>query len=431
MTTEFITDIKIISSKSSNVSAPAGYIKMAQDLNAGAGGKYIFICCKKDVYKEDLSVVTDIKVSTSKTIEGYTVEDKDLNEGAGGKYIYVHYKKEKWTKENKDTLSALTDIITITGKSTQAPSGYTKLYQDLNEGSGGKYIYLCIKRNRPANTSDNGDSKTKYQISFFTADEFKAGTDANVFIQFRGELGQSEEYRVNGSLKGNAFERGDTDTLVLELNDNLGRIYELILRSDMMYAGAGWRLDRVTITKEGDVKTSNFSIYDWISDKKKHKYYDPTSLGKFNASFEDRIVENNIIHTVPANVTMTIEDSYEIQIGYLLSETKVEEISTSTKVGASKDSTKGTSAFDNTVLKANIEFAINTRNSTEKTMQISTQKKQTYKQTACFEKCDHERKFKAEYVQRIEHNIIQLGSLQMSVPNVLDVRTVGFKEVFD
>lgn len=430
MNTEYITDIVVLSEKKSSVSVPNGYTKLSQDLNQGAGGNYIYICFKKEPYRKDLLVITDIKASTSKSIEGYSVIDKDLNKGAGGKYIYLHIKKEKFTEENKETLSAVTDITTVVGKNADAPSGFVKLYQDLNEGAGGKYIYLCLKRNRPVNSSDGGNTKVKYQISFYTADEFKAGTDANIFIKMRGELGQSDEYRVNKYLSGNAFERNDVDTLVLELDQNLGRIYELVLRSDMMYAGAGWRLNKVLITREGDQNRSLFDIHDWISDKDSHTYYDPSALGSFNTSFEDRVVQNKIIHTIPANVTMTIEDSYEMMVGYLLSETKVQEISTSTKVGASF-SQKGSNILGKSTLGANIEFALNTRNSTEKTAQINTQKKQTLKQTACFEKCDHERRFKAEYVQRIEHNVIQLGSLQMSVPNVLDVRTVGFKEVFD
>lgn len=44
--------------------------------------------------------------------------------------------------------SCITEMTVISGNSSsiQPPAGYTKIPRDLNQGAGGKYIYLCYKR---------------------------------------------------------------------------------------------------------------------------------------------------------------------------------------------------------------------------------------------------------------------------------------------
>lgn len=79
---------------------------------------------------------------------GYTRIDQDLNQGASGKYIYLCYQIGEGP--------AITDITFIEGDSSNitAPAGYTKIGVDLNQGAGGKYIYLCYqKRKGPAITN--------------------------------------------------------------------------------------------------------------------------------------------------------------------------------------------------------------------------------------------------------------------------------------
>ena len=63
---------------------------------------------------------------------------QDLNEGAGGKYIYP---VKSWTY---DPVKAITEFEFV--QDTVCPPGFLRLEQDLNEGAGGKYNYLCIKR---------------------------------------------------------------------------------------------------------------------------------------------------------------------------------------------------------------------------------------------------------------------------------------------
>ena len=63
----------------------------------------------------------------------------DMNAGSRGKYIYpvVHY-----TNNRSDAISAWYFVQ----NNKPAPSHYTKIYQDLNEGAGGTYNYLCYTK---------------------------------------------------------------------------------------------------------------------------------------------------------------------------------------------------------------------------------------------------------------------------------------------
>ena len=72
---------------------------------------------------------------------GFVRLRQDLNEGAGGQYIFICL--QKGTGAN-----VITDIAIIMGdnSSISAPAGYTKISTNLNMGAGGKYIYLCYKR---------------------------------------------------------------------------------------------------------------------------------------------------------------------------------------------------------------------------------------------------------------------------------------------
>lgn len=93
------------------------------------------------------------------TGNGYTAIDQDLNEDAGGAYIYMGY------KTSTDYSRAITGIFFWVGDKNNKPDRYQKgstwfylvggSYEgngtgdgavDLNEGAGGKYIYLYVTR---------------------------------------------------------------------------------------------------------------------------------------------------------------------------------------------------------------------------------------------------------------------------------------------
>lgn len=139
---DMIVDLLVIQGNSASIEPPEGYVKIPQDTNEGAGGKYIYICYKKGPIQQ---AITDIYVTAGDSSsvfvpDGYTKIDKDLNKGAGGKYIYLCYRRVMNTPIKDITLIKGTD------SNIKPPMGYERLAQDLNQGAGGKYIYVCIKR---------------------------------------------------------------------------------------------------------------------------------------------------------------------------------------------------------------------------------------------------------------------------------------------
>lgn len=63
-------------------------------------------------------------------------QPQDMNSGAGGKFIYIFYRTS--TKGN-----GITGLCCVTGEKAKAPSDWVALPEDLNQGAGGKFIYLC------------------------------------------------------------------------------------------------------------------------------------------------------------------------------------------------------------------------------------------------------------------------------------------------
>ena len=88
---------------------------------------------------------------------------QDLNCGSGGKYIYP---VKQWTF---DPNNAITGFAFIQGWD-DPPPGFTKLDQDLNEGAGGEYNYLCIRK--------GAGGKRVTDISFIS---FQGSYDSHIY----------------------------------------------------------------------------------------------------------------------------------------------------------------------------------------------------------------------------------------------------------
>ncbi|KJZ10850.1 hypothetical protein TW85_19220 [Marinomonas sp. S3726] len=147
-----ITELRVISGDSSVIQPPTGYIKDDFDLNKGAGGKFIYVCYKEDstldIKAEKLDVITDITTISGdspdiQAPDGYIKIGQDLNEGARGKYIYLCYKKGEYSETD-----SIKDIMVIGSSQPQIypPIGFERINQDLNQGAGGLYIYMCYSR---------------------------------------------------------------------------------------------------------------------------------------------------------------------------------------------------------------------------------------------------------------------------------------------
>jgi hypothetical protein len=67
---------------------------------------------------------------------------QDLNEGSHGHYIYA---VKSWTKNSQD---AVTSFAFVQNEQV-VPVGFEKINQDLNQGAGGSFNYLCIQRGGP------------------------------------------------------------------------------------------------------------------------------------------------------------------------------------------------------------------------------------------------------------------------------------------
>jgi hypothetical protein len=125
-----------------------------QDLNQGAGGRYIYFLYNTQYQYQyygygppsyDPAPITDFWVTTMESSsDEYTCHnqhdnDADLNYGAGGLYVYAHAKKGGSNRQ-------LIGVGTIVGNSStiQAPYGWEKINVDLNRGAGGPYIFFIV-----------------------------------------------------------------------------------------------------------------------------------------------------------------------------------------------------------------------------------------------------------------------------------------------
>lgn len=143
---DYITEITVISGDYSEIQAPTGFEKVNFDLNRNAKGKYVYICYKKvneaDIISGKIKPINGLKVVIGNTPPtGYTLIDSDLNAGAGGDYIYVCYKNGT----EGDVTNALKDIMVVGAAfpDVYPPEGFERIDQDCNSGARGDYIYIC------------------------------------------------------------------------------------------------------------------------------------------------------------------------------------------------------------------------------------------------------------------------------------------------
>jgi hypothetical protein len=129
----------------SNVEPPAGYQKIAFDLNRGAGGDYIYLCYHKVAPGTDRRCLKDLRVIFGKNADppdGYVKIPHDLNAGAGGQYVYLCYKTAEYRARR-----AITDVTVVGGPRADLdpPYDFALVPGDLNAGAGGDYVYVCYR----------------------------------------------------------------------------------------------------------------------------------------------------------------------------------------------------------------------------------------------------------------------------------------------
>jgi hypothetical protein len=152
---------------------PQGFVNY--DLNKGAGGRYIYMAyTRTDKKSEGITNLfissptvypenpTEIKRLThgSTTVRYELVENLNLNKGTGGAHLYLYATKNSaagepirgmWTRNS--VLEEYPIGFAITTVKVADDNGYTNQDPDLNKGAWGKYIYLIVRRERPAASS--------------------------------------------------------------------------------------------------------------------------------------------------------------------------------------------------------------------------------------------------------------------------------------
>uniref|UniRef100_A0A4W6C1W7 Lipoxygenase homology PLAT domains 1 n=1 Tax=Lates calcarifer TaxID=8187 RepID=A0A4W6C1W7_LATCA len=107
-------------------------------------------------------------------------------------------------------------------------------------------------------------SVNSYEVHVFTGTMWGAGTDANVYINIYGEVGDTGERRLRKSNNLNKFEKGQEDIFNITAVD-LGVLKKLRIRHDNSQASAGWFLDRVEIVDNKDDTTYFFPCKRWLA----------------------------------------------------------------------------------------------------------------------------------------------------------------------
>jgi hypothetical protein len=191
----WVTNVKVTAGSSANVACPAGYEKIPGDLNAGASGKYIYLCVSHDpaqagpydywplgrlvgrasfqnqIYgiggagydpKSDYCEYNDSDYGCLRSnVAAYSSSNADLNQGAGGWYEFLS--KTSFVPLPSGPYARLLDVQVSLTASCPAPAynqaaeqagfeaavfyipgdaggGTTK---DANYKAGGKYVYIC------------------------------------------------------------------------------------------------------------------------------------------------------------------------------------------------------------------------------------------------------------------------------------------------
>ncbi|MDA2813889.1 hypothetical protein O4J56_24810 [Nocardiopsis sp. RSe5-2] len=118
--------------------APEGWIKITKDLNAGAGGAYLYFAYE---HNGQYVPITNIYFLLSRDQEpppNYIKIPVDLNKGAGGEYIYACYTHDP---SEGQPIQAL-DVLISGDANPMVPKPWERYDTDLNKGAGGKYVYL-------------------------------------------------------------------------------------------------------------------------------------------------------------------------------------------------------------------------------------------------------------------------------------------------
>ncbi|XP_023678721.2 lipoxygenase homology domain-containing protein 1 isoform X1 [Paramormyrops kingsleyae] len=106
--------------------------------------------------------------------------------------------------------------------------------------------------------------ENSYEVHVFTGSMWGAGTDAKVYVNIYGEMGDTGERYLRKSNHLNKFEKGQEDILTVTAID-LGPLKKLRIRHDNSQGNSAWFLDRVEIVDCKDDTTYYFPCKRWLA----------------------------------------------------------------------------------------------------------------------------------------------------------------------
>ncbi|XP_016404113.1 lipoxygenase homology domain-containing protein 1-like [Sinocyclocheilus rhinocerous] len=159
-------------------------------------------------------------------------------------------KKKKKKKEEEESPGELKEVV----RTFSFPCGRW-LARDEEDGE----ILVELRAEDYEDLEENS-----YEVHVFTGDMLGAGTDASVYINVYGEMGDTGERKLRKSNHLNKFERGQEDVFTITGMD-LGPLKKLRMRHDNKQANVAWYLDRVEIFDVKDETMYFFPCQRWLA----------------------------------------------------------------------------------------------------------------------------------------------------------------------
>ena len=225
----FITDVMTIASENQSAYTAytsQGWTVVGKDLNAGAGGKYIYLLYKtKDSQGSSGTPITGFYIKTGEGRPNsishggrtyyYVTADgaADLNSGAHGAYIYLYY--------TKDAFSPARAVTGISFNSTQAfavgANGDTANGYDLNSGAGGDYIYMHVVLTATQNPIDVYNESQLREAVMLDRAVARLMTDVNISSEVEIHDNKTVTLDLNGRTLNRGLSEAAADGHVLKI----------------------------------------------------------------------------------------------------------------------------------------------------------------------------------------------------------------------
>ncbi|XP_071008463.1 lipoxygenase homology domain-containing protein 1 [Oncorhynchus clarkii lewisi] len=189
----------------------------------------------------------DIKRLTMAMVQREVVKEKPKDDKKDKK------KNKKKKKEEDEEEEYVTELQEVT-ESVTFPC-HRWLARDEEDGE----IVVELLPEDPGDLEENS-----YEVHVFTGPMWGAGTDANVYINIYGEIGDTGERKLRKSNNLNKFEKGQEDVFSMQAID-LGILKKLRIRHDNSQPHAAWFLDRVEIVDNKDDTTYYFPCKRWLA----------------------------------------------------------------------------------------------------------------------------------------------------------------------